>query len=88
MRRFILYAAAATILTSVIVTVHAVTTIRPQTPPCPMCGACDAIPEIRHQAQTIYTCQSCQRTFQGPGSGSFSWLDAIEDWLNDERMIE
>lgn len=87
MRRFILYAAAATVFVSLLTTVLAITTHQAPAPACPWCHATDARTGTKFDSVTSYTCRSCNKAFYGPPRMDFSWADAIEEWLNNDPVI-
>jgi len=88
MRRFILYAAAGTVLVSLLTTVLAITTHRVAAPPCPWCQAPRAEAGSLFDTSTMYRCRSCQRYFYGPARRDFSWADAVEEWLDETPVIQ
>jgi ribosomal protein L37AE/L43A len=82
-QRPLLYAAATIVLLSLLVTVGKVTSQRSGLQHCPKCGAAYQPGDIvRRDVETTYNCRQCTHTFDGPPVTTFSWVQALENWLD------
>ena len=81
MRRAVLYFGTAIILLSALVTIGRITTTPPaKIPVCPKCGGKpDA--ETLGPDRTAYYCNACLQTYNGPARSDFSWMGALQNWL-------
>jgi hypothetical protein len=81
MRRAILYIGGAIILLSALVTIGRITTTPPaKIPVCPRCGGKPDAERLGQDA-TTYFCDRCSVSYVGPVRSDFSWMGALQNWL-------
>ncbi len=83
MQRPLLYVSAVVIVLSLVVTVLKLTSQPAGHDRCPKCGAAYQPGDIvKRDNETAYLCRRCQHQFDGPPLRGFSWLQALENWLD------